>query len=176
MVPPKSLHIETKRLLLRPTRVGDSMRAFEIQNNWNVTRNLRLAAFPPASVDMANWFAQHEVEWLEGTAFRFATLWREVMIGMVDLDQISGGEGDIGYWLDEAYWGQGIASEAASAVVLFAFKQGGLQSLRSGHAVDNPASGRVLLKLGFEPYEEVAVTSRARGTSIVQRRYRLKNQ
>lgn len=52
----------------------------------------------------------------------------------------------IGYLLSESYWGQGIASEALSAVVTHLPEQ----VLKAGVAKDNPASARVLMKAGFE--------------------------
>ena len=172
-VPPRTPAIQTARLTLRPTAPGDAARAFEIQSNWNVTRNLRMAAFPPDRAQLDAWFASHESEWLAGTAYRFAILHRDRMIGLVDLDEIADREGDIGYWLDEADWGQAFALEAAKAIVEFAFDQAGLIALNSGHVIDNPASGGVLRKLGFAHVDDVTVPSRARGHDIAQRRYRL---
>ena len=95
------------------------------------------------------------------------------MIGCADVDEIEGAEGVIGYWLDEAAWGQGFASEAARAVVDFAFGQLGLTRLTTGHAADNPASGHVLEKLGFQPIGETRVWSNPRGEAIRQIRYAL---
>jgi RimJ/RimL family protein N-acetyltransferase len=132
-----------------------------------------MAAYPPDPRDLAVWFAGHEAEWWEGSAFRFAIEHQEKMIGLVDLDEIDGGEADLGYWLEETYWGQGITREAATALVRFAFEQAGLVGLRSGHTADNPASGRVLNKLGFRRIDEVTVPSRARGLPVLQLRYRL---
>ncbi len=56
-------------------------------------------------------------------------------------------------------------------MVDFGFGSLGLTKLRSGHAVDNPASGQVLRKLGFEPHEIVRKTSRSRGVEIKQQRW-----
>ena len=55
----------------------------------------------------------------------------------------------MGYWLGVDYWGKGYATEAAAAVVDHAFTISKVQSLPSGYHKDNPASGRVLSKLGF---------------------------
>jgi ribosomal-protein-alanine N-acetyltransferase len=165
--------IETNRLVLRATEPEDWRRAVEIQSNWNVTRNLRMAAFPPDEADTRGWFASHAGEWEAGTAYRFAILSEGRMIGVVDVDGIRDGTGSIGYWLEEAAWGRGYASEAAAAIARFSFEDVGLKALRTGHAVDNAASGKILLKLGFVPVDEVVIPSRARGGDIVQRRYRL---
>ncbi len=166
-------NIATERLVLRATEPGDAVRAFDIQSNWNVTRNLRMAGYPPDLADIESWFALHTDEWRSGSAYRFAILRDGRMIGVVDVDGIRDGDGSIGYWLEDAAWGKGYASEAARAVVRFAFEDIGLRSLRSGHAADNTSSGRVLLKLGFNHTGDTTVWSRARATEIVQRQYRL---
>ncbi|MFC5391113.1 GNAT family N-acetyltransferase [Bosea vestrisii] len=161
------------RLVLRPSSGADAQRAFEIQSNWAVTQMLRMASFPPDRAEIEAWFADHPREWAAGEAYRFAAFFDGRMIGLVDLDEIADDEGEIGYWFEQASWGQGFAAEAATAVVLFAFSEVGLQSLRSGHAADNVASGRVLTKLGFRLLDQVERPSRSRGETILQCRYRL---
>lgn len=163
--------ITTDRLLLRPTRGSDADRAFDIQTDWNVTRMLRMASFPPDRDEIGNWFANHQQEWVAGEAYRFAVERHGTLIGIVDVDGIAQGEGSLGYWFAQTSWGQGYALEASQAVVRFAFGVAGLSQLRAGHAADNPASGRVLIKLGFRPLDTVQVRSRSRGEDIVQCRY-----
>jgi RimJ/RimL family protein N-acetyltransferase len=67
----------------------------------------------------------------------------------------------------------GYAFEAAQAIVKFAFAEVGLSKLWSGHAMDNPASGKVLLKLGFRPLDVVPQRSLSRGEDILHQRYTL---
>ncbi|GAU80269.1 50S ribosomal protein acetyltransferase [Bosea sp. BIWAKO-01] len=149
----------------------DADRAFEIQSDWEVTRMLRMASFPPDRAGIAQWFADHEREWAAGEAYRFAVELQGRAIGVIDVDEISQGEGEFGYWFEQASWGRGYASEAAKAVVDFAFRAIGLSQLLSGHAADNSASGHVLLKLGFRPLDTVERSSRSRSGTILQRRY-----
>jgi RimJ/RimL family protein N-acetyltransferase len=132
---------------------------------------LRMASFPPDRQEIRRWFADHEREWLAGEAYRFAVELEGRMVGVVDLDGIAEREGSLGYWLDRAAWGRGYAFEAAHAVMRFAFEDVGLSQLRAGHAHDNPASGRVLARLGFSPLDTVQRFSRPRGENIMQRRY-----
>lgn len=168
------LPICTNRLLLRPTSAGDAQRAFEIQNDWDVTRMLSNASFPPSRQDVQDWFASHESEWAVGTAYRFAIEHQRRMIGIVDVDEIAGDEGSLGYWLEKSSWGNGFAFEAADALIRFAFLQKvGLSRLTSGHASDNPASGRVLAKLGFTPTESTETFLPSRGEMILQQHYLL---
>lgn len=165
--------LTTARLLLRPTVVSDVGRAFDIQSDWNVTRMLRMARFPPDQEEIRRWFAGHGREWRAGEAYRFGVECAGRFIGLVDLDEVCAGWGDVGYWFERASWGHGYALEAARAVVHFAFNEVGLSGLRSGHAEDNAASRRVLLRLGFRYVDTVRVKSRARGEDITQYRYAL---
>jgi RimJ/RimL family protein N-acetyltransferase len=161
----------TGRLVLRPTRGSDADRAFAIQTDWEVTRMLRMASFPPDRQQIRRWFADHQREWLAGEAYRFAVEREGRMVGVVDVDRIAEREGSLGYWLDRAAWGRGYAFEAAHAVTRFAFEDVGLSKLKSGHAHDNPASGRILTRLGFSPLDTVQRFSRPRGQHIMQCRY-----
>ena len=73
------------------------------------------------------------------------------LIGGTGLHPAGEGRGvelEIGYWLTPSAWGRGYATEAGHAVVGMA-RAIGRKRLVSGHFADNPASGRVLRKLGF---------------------------
>ncbi len=168
---PLDFRLETPRLTLRRFVVGDAERVTEIVGNWNVGRMLRLAPYPAALENQRAWLASHEAEWVAGTDYRFALTEDDVVIGCADVDNIKSGSAEIGYWLDESYWGRGLATEAATAVRDFAFGVLGLDRLTSGHASDNPNSGRVLEKLGFRWIDETTVWSQPRQAEIVQRHY-----
>jgi ribosomal-protein-alanine N-acetyltransferase len=57
---------------------------------------------------------------------------------------------ELGFHFRRAYWGRGIAAEAAGAVIRYAFESLGLKALFAGHHPENAASRRVLEKLGFK--------------------------
>jgi ribosomal-protein-alanine N-acetyltransferase len=147
---PLEYQLQTSRLLLRRFTVADAARVCEIQSNWNVARMLRIASYPPSVESIVAWLAEHEAEWLSGKAYRFAVLFDGHLTGCCDVDEIQGNTGELGYWYDEPYWGRGFASEASGAVQRFALDGLGLKRLKSGRAMDNLASGRVLTKLGFK--------------------------
>ena len=56
---------------------------------------------------------------------------------------------ELGYHLRRKFWGQGLATEAARAVIGYAFDVLGIESLFAGHHPANAASRKVLLDLGF---------------------------
>jgi len=57
---------------------------------------------------------------------------------------------EIGYVLAEAAWGHGYATEAAGAVLAWAYDALPLNRVQSEADTRNPASARVLEKLGFQ--------------------------
>lgn len=161
----------TKRLYLRPSTAADADRAFEILSDWEVARMLSMASFPPAREALAAWFGCHEHQWIAGEAFRFAVERDGKMIGLVDLDNVTHAHGTLGYWFKRSAWGQGFAFEAGQALVQFAFNELCLKRLSAGHAADNPASGRVLTKLGFGFVDKTQCYSKSRNQDVEQWNY-----
>ena len=56
---------------------------------------------------------------------------------------------EMGYWIGKPYWGQGYAAEASLAVLAYGFDQLGLHRIWARHMRRNPASGRVMQKMGM---------------------------
>jgi RimJ/RimL family protein N-acetyltransferase len=72
-------------------------------------------------------------------------------MGLTGAHLRDGGYFEMGYWLGRPYWGQGYATEAARKLAAFAFSGLKAGRLTAGYFHDNPASGRVLEKIGFKP-------------------------
>lgn len=70
-------------------------------------------------------------------------------IGCAGLRPRAGKILELGYHLKPAFWGQGLATEAAIAVIDYGFTALGLEAVFAGHHPDNAVSRRILLKLGF---------------------------
>ena len=67
------------------------------------------------------------------------------------------GEPLCGYWVAKPYWNRGICTEALQTMLDYIRRTTDIQSLISGHFVDNPASGRVMEKCGFQPTGETCI-------------------
>lgn len=92
------------------------------------------------------------------------------LIGCVGLNP-DRGTAELGYWIARDHWGKGYATEAARALLGLA-RTLGHRHIRAGHFADNPASGRVLCKLGFRDTGRCEPRySPGRGTSALSRLY-----
>lgn len=137
--------IETERLTLRCPVLSDIDAIVGIAGDWEVAR--RLARMPhPYTTDDARFFLAEIVPAEPTWAITLRAT--GAVIGMVGL-MPRPGTAELGYYLGSSHWCRGYASEASARVVDWAFAQGA-PFLVSGHFSDNPASGRVLAKLGFE--------------------------
>ncbi len=105
--------------------------------------------FPPLAAEFRLMFLKQQ--WRQGLAFPYAiTLDGDELIGMVDLfRKTTDDDFELGYWVGKPYWGQGYATEAARALMQQARTTLGIDRIQAGVFTDNPASLRVLQKLGF---------------------------
>jgi RimJ/RimL family protein N-acetyltransferase len=95
------------------------------------------------------------------------------LVGGIGLHR-SGEDIELGYWLTPHAWGRGYATEAARAMVDAARYTLGHRRLVAGHFTDNPASARVLRKLGFRPTGRIEQREcRARGGTVACATYAL---
>lgn len=81
-----------------------------------------------------------------------------------------GSAADIGYWIGKPWWGRGFATEAAAALIEHCFDLG-FERITCGHFVDNPASERVIAKLGFRAIGRERIWCEARGEDVETLRY-----
>jgi len=146
----------SERLLLRPVFEEDWEAIYDGINDQTVVRMLANAPWP-YGVDDARAFASRKRE-PGPSQVRFAITLPCVtgskLIGVIGMGDRGNGV-EIGYWVARAHWGNGYATEAGRAVIEIA-RMLGHRRLVAGHAIDNPASGRVLSKLGFRPTGEVS--------------------
>lgn len=110
----------------------------------------------------------HARAWLKPNVndVRYAIDLHGRMIGSTGYFRRRSGAAELGFWLGREHWGMGLATEAATAVIRRGFMVDGQTAFSSAHFVDNPASGRVLKKLGFEPIGRTRMWCSARGMEV----------
>ncbi len=138
--------LETERLTLRAPRLADVKAIAHFANDRRVAENTARIPHPYRSEDAEQFVAAVNRQDGEAT---FAILLNGETIGMCGVEPREGGP-EIGYWLAVPHWRQGYATEAARAVIDYAFGDLGHDTLDAGARVGNPASRRVLEKCGFQ--------------------------
>jgi RimJ/RimL family protein N-acetyltransferase len=162
-----SLVLETKRLRLRRFELEDAETITKLANNWDVARMLGRMPYPYV-IDHAKDFLSRIVTDSESKSdYVFAVTTGGPVMGAIGLHLRDGDAFELGYWLGEPYWGKGYASEAAEGMVRFAFTDLDTERLIAGHFYDNPASGRVLSKIGFRYTNDGFRECLARGGKVL---------
>lgn len=163
----------TPRLLLRPGFPEDAPALAAAMADELVVRNLATAPWPYTLRDAEAFLASPRDPFLPSLLIFERTDGPPRLVGACGLGRRPSGSVELGYWIARARWGRGFATEAGRALVDIA-RALGFASLESGHFIDNPASGRVLEKLGFRPIGITAPRmSCARGTEARAKLYRL---
>lgn len=137
----------TERLLLRPAWPEDWQAVYSGIADEGVVRNLARAPWP-YSKDDARSFVELPINPMF-PRFLITRARDAALIGCIGID-MTADEVELGYWISRPHWGQGYATEAGRGVIEIASTLGH-KSLVASHFLDNPASGKVLSKLGFKP-------------------------
>nr|WP_314446819.1 GNAT family N-acetyltransferase [uncultured Sphingomonas sp.] len=163
----------TERLLLRPGWAEDAPALAKAIADEAIVRNLALAPWP-YGLEEARAFLDKPQDPALPTFLLFRrTNGDPELVGGAGFGRKPSGAVEIGYWTARAHWGNGYALEAGRQLIEIA-RTLGLSQLEAGHFVDNPASGRVLEKLGFVPTgRTVPRHSCARGSEVPCRLFTL---
>lgn len=136
----------SERLFLRPAFPEDGEAVLAGIRDEAVVRNLARAPWPYGIDDAHAFVALPQDPCLPHFLVTVPGVGVIGSAGLGDNDGVP----ELGYWIARAHWGQGYATEAGRAVLRIA-RTLGHRWVTAGHFIDNPASGRVLRKLGFQP-------------------------
>ncbi len=142
--------IELEGLVLRPWATEDEASLVQHANNRNIWLNVRDRFPHPYTPNDAKL-------WIK-IANRDTTMLNVAMevdrqavggLGVVFKDDVYRRSAEIGYWLGEAYWNQGLTSRAVVALSQYVFEHYDIVRLYAGIFENNHASARVLEKAGY---------------------------
>jgi [ribosomal protein S5]-alanine N-acetyltransferase len=145
--------LTTDRLLLRPFRVEDAGFVAETLGDARVTQTL---LDYPESITLAtaiDWIHTSLQHFAVGDAFIFAMVRQadKALLGCIDIELQTGHQrGDMAYWMHPDYWGQGYTTEAAHAILHFAFDTLHLHRVYAQCMAHNRASEQVMIHVGME--------------------------
>ncbi|MEC9484353.1 MAG: GNAT family protein [Candidatus Izemoplasma sp.] len=142
--------ITTKRLRLRPIKETDQRAVYDYAKRDDVGPNAGWA--PHAHMKDSLAFIQYSIKKRDlGQPGVYAITFKEndTLIGTIEVHSVHNTRGEIGFVLHPDYWNQGIITEAAQAIIIYAFEVLKLKRLAYCHFHHNFASKRVCDKLGF---------------------------
>lgn len=164
--------LELTRCILRPLAESDAPSIARHANNRKIWLNVRDRFPHPYAFGDAVEFIQKARESEQEVIFAIAVNGAAVgTIGLMlkeDVDRVSA---EIGYWLGEEYWGQGIASEAVQAATSYGITHHQLTRVFAYTFEWNPASGRVLEKAGYILEGRLRRSAIKDGQVVDQRQY-----
>ena len=159
------MQLRTERLRLRYFRDSDAPAFVALAGDLAVSRMTSDIPHPLDEAAALPWLRR------EADEARFAIEYLGRLVGGVGYFRRPSGAGELGFWLGRDQWGLGLATEAAQAVVAYGFETGRLPAFSSSHFLDNPASQRVLVKLGFMPCGESSIWCEARKSMVPTMEY-----
>jgi [ribosomal protein S5]-alanine N-acetyltransferase len=144
--------LQTARLILREFAVEDAPNVQRLVGEWEVARPLLIVSHPYEEGMGEEWIATHRPAYEAGERVTWAVALHEqgALVGSITLHlHLPHDNAELGYWIGKPYWGCGYATEAAGEVVRYGFEDLGLHRIHANHLGSNPASGRVMRKVGM---------------------------
>ena len=144
--------LRTSRLVLRPFVLDDALAVRMLAGAREVADTTMHIPHPYPLGAAELWIATHKESWEAGTGATYAlTGSTDTVMGAIALTIAPPhARGEIGYWLGVPFWNRGYCTEAGVAMLDLGFGQLGLHRVQARHLTRNPASGRVLQKLGMQ--------------------------
>jgi 8-oxo-dGTP diphosphatase len=144
-------------------RAQDAEAMHRLVNDWEVTRTLAEIPYPYPRDLADEWIASTAAQLTDGTGYHLAITGaegkKETLVGIVGLRvDTARRTGRLGYWVGRAYWGHGVATEAAKRLTSWGFANLPLDQIVAEVTEGNEASRTVLRRIGFR---EAGVGERA---------------
>ncbi len=169
--------LETERLLLRPFTIEDTQEVFECwESDADVARYMMWESHN--DIEKTKKFIEYELSMLSiDKWYRWCitdkitkTIFGTCLIYFNDEENCW----DISYNLGKKYWRRGYVTEAMKKVMEFAIHSLGLKEFIAAHAIENPASGKVIEKLGFQYECDIDYICNGGNIHTIGKKYRLK--
>ncbi|MDE0483360.1 MAG: GNAT family N-acetyltransferase [Candidatus Poribacteria bacterium] len=153
--------LHTDRLILRSFTLADASDVKRLAGERDVASTTCAIPHPYEDGMAEEWISTHKAAFEKGTGIYLAITLKDneklgdtILIGAIDL-RIDQTEkiAELGYWVGKPYWNSGYCTEAANAILTYAFDVLELTSIHAFYLKRNPASGRVLEKIGMQ-FEE----------------------
>lgn len=142
----------TPRLILRPFTLADAPEVQRLAGERDIASTTLHVPHPYEDGMAEQWIGTHQERYERGEVVNFALVLRTttVLVGAMSLQMNQQhSHAELGYWIGKPFWNQGYCTEVAYAVVQYGFTVLGLHRIYATYMPRNPASGRVLQKIGM---------------------------
>ncbi|MDR2234597.1 MAG: GNAT family N-acetyltransferase [Chryseobacterium sp.] len=143
--------IETERLILSRLKEEDLDAVTEYLQDRiysDLTSNI---PFPYARKDAEFWLKMSDDAFNGNTGYTFAIRNKQGQImGAIGLHDRDDDKAELGYWMGKPFWNKGYVTEAAKALIEFGFRELQVHKIYATYFLHNPASGRIMEKIGME--------------------------
>ncbi len=142
----------TERLVLRPLREDDADAVQVLAGDYAIADTTLSIPHPYEDGMAERWIAAHSSQFELGThaVFAIELAADQRVVGAISLTlERNFSKAELGYWVGKPFWNHGYATEAARRIVEYGFHNLGLNRISSRHLVRNPASGKVMQKIGM---------------------------
>jgi len=146
------LVLHTRRLTLRPFRQTDAPMVREFAGAWEIADTTLGIPHPYEEGTAEKWIDSRAQAYRDGKIVDYAIVRScdEQLLGAVTLQmEMRFDRAEFGYWVGVPFWNQGYCTEATQALVDYGFSDLGLNKITGKCLVRNPASARVLAKVGM---------------------------
>ncbi len=143
----------TDRLILRPFTLDDAPAVKELAGEWEIAETTANIPHPYEEGMAEEWISTHQEAFDKEEAVTFAITLKPdgVLIGAIGIHiNKTNRLAEMGYWIGKPYWNQGHCTEATKEVLRYVFEALGLNRAQARHMTKNPASGRVMHKVGMK--------------------------
>ncbi len=150
--------LHTERLILRSFTLDDAQEVQHITSDPDVVPTTTGIVELHLDGMAEDWILSSQ-KWFEsGSGAAFAITLRKdgTFLGNVELhirNHLPYNDAELGYWIGKPYWNCGYCTEAAKAAVAYGFLERGLDVILAYHFSRNPASGRVMQKIGMKYWD-----------------------
>lgn len=143
--------LETERLLLRKFKMSDAKSVQKMAGEKAIYETTLNIPHPYEDGVAENWIGSHLENFKEKKSLTFAVIDKKEkkLVGAIGLAFMRYNKAEIGYWIGKDFWDKGYCTEAGKALVDYAFSNLGMNKIIGRHLFINPASGRVMQKLGM---------------------------
>ena len=152
-MPDTQPNLRTRRLLLRPFTLADAPDIQSLAGDRAIADTTLRIPHPYPDGAAEEWIRTHAPGFAAGhhATFAITRSGDGTYLGTVGLViDAPNAAAELGYWIGVPFWGQGYATEASRALLDFGFRALALHRIHATHLMRNPASGRVMQKIGMK--------------------------